>query len=119
MLMQNYFYTHRSEGFGDEIKRRIVMGNFVLSSGYTDAYYKKKARIVLSNKFYEMFEKYDFIITPTSPVLPFKLGETIDNPLTLYNADLCTILQIFRTSGVKYSSWTGRWIVCWYADNCQ
>ncbi len=87
-------FTHtRSEGFGAEVKRRIAIGNFALSSGYYDAYYKKaqKARIVLANKFKDQFEKYDFLVTPTSPVLPFKIGETLDNPLALYVADLCTI----------------------------
>ncbi|HBD92649.1 MAG: glutaminyl-tRNA synthase (glutamine-hydrolyzing) subunit A [Spirochaetes bacterium GWF1_31_7] len=83
----------RTEGFGSEVKRRIITGNFVLSSGYYDAYYKKaqKARILLSDKFKSLFNTYDFLITPTSPVLPFKLGENIDDPLKLYTADLCTI----------------------------
>lgn len=83
----------RSEGFGEEVKRRIITGNFVLSSGYYDAYYKKaqKARIILSDKFKQIFNSFDYIITPTSPVLPFKSGETINDPLKLYTADLCTI----------------------------
>lgn len=87
-------FTHtRTEGFGEEVKRRIVIGNFVLSSGYYDAYYKKaqKARIVLSNQFKEKFKNFDFLVTPTSPVLPFKIGENVNNPLALYVADLSTI----------------------------
>ena len=65
----------------------------MLSSGYYDAYYKKaqKARIVLADRFVQEFNKYDYLITPTSPVLPFKLGENFDDPLKLYTADLCTI----------------------------
>lgn len=83
----------RSKGFGEEVKRRILIGNFVLSSGYYDAYYKKaqKARIVISDKLNEAFKKFDYLITPTSPVLPFKLGQTIDDPLKLYTSDICTI----------------------------
>lgn len=91
--VKHFFTQTRTEGFGTEVKRRIVIGNFVLSSGYYDAYYKKaqKARIVLADKFKELFSKYDYLVTPTSPVLPFKLGENIDDPLKLYTADLCTI----------------------------
>ncbi len=87
-----FTYT-RDEGFGEEVKRRIIMGNFVLSSGYYDAYYKKaqKARIVLAERFNQAFTEYDFLLSPTSPVLPFKLGSTIDDPLQLYAADLCTV----------------------------
>ncbi|OHD11995.1 MAG: glutaminyl-tRNA synthase (glutamine-hydrolyzing) subunit A [Spirochaetes bacterium GWC1_27_15] len=87
------FTETRKDGFGEEVKKRILIGNFVLSSGYYDAYYKKaqKARILLSEQFRESFAKYDFLITPTSPVLPFKIGEGVNNPLALYVADLCTI----------------------------
>lgn len=91
--VKDRFTKTRSQGFGDEVKRRIILGNFVLSSGYYDAYYKKaqKARIVLADRFVQEFAKYDYLITPTSPVLPFKLGENFDDPLKLYTADLCTI----------------------------
>ena len=91
--VKDRFTKTRSQGFGDEVKRRIILGNFVLSSGYYDAYYKKaqKARIVLADRFVQEFNKYDYLITPTSPVLPFKLGENFDDPLKLYTADLCTI----------------------------
>lgn len=91
--VKDLFTKTRSQGFGDEVKRRIILGNFVLSSGYYDAYYKKaqKARIVLADRFMQEFSKYDYLITPTSPVLPFKLGENFDDPLKLYTADLCTI----------------------------
>ncbi len=90
---KSVFTATRDEGFGEEVKRRIIIGNFVLSSGYYDAYYKKaqKARIILTDKINQLFESYDFLLTPTSPVLPFKLGSTIDDPLKLYVADICTI----------------------------
>lgn len=83
----------RSEGFGREVKRRIMLGTYVLSSGYYDAYYLRaqKFRKVLKEKFHEAFKKYDIILGPTSPVLPFKIGERIDNPLEMYLADIYTI----------------------------
>ncbi|MDQ0484870.1 Asp-tRNA(Asn)/Glu-tRNA(Gln) amidotransferase subunit GatA [Guptibacillus hwajinpoensis] len=83
----------RSEGFGDEVKRRIMLGTFALSSGYYDAYYKKaqKVRTLIKNDFEKVFENYDVIIGPTTPTPAFKVGEKIDNPLTMYANDILTI----------------------------
>ena len=83
----------RSEGFGPEVKRRIMLGTYVLSSGYYEAYYNKalKARTLVVNEFNKAFEKYDVIIGPTAPTTAFKLGEKVDNPLEMYLADICTV----------------------------
>lgn len=83
----------RSEGFGDEVKRRIMLGTFALSSGYYDAYYKKaqQVRTLIKNDFEKVFEKYDVIIGPTAPSTAFKIGEKIDDPLTMYANDILTI----------------------------
>ncbi|MEH7382742.1 Asp-tRNA(Asn)/Glu-tRNA(Gln) amidotransferase subunit GatA [Bacillus sp. JJ1533] len=83
----------RSEGFGDEVKRRIMLGTFALSSGYYDAYYKKaqKVRTLIKKDFEDVFEKYDVIIGPTTPTPAFKLGENMDDPLTMYANDILTI----------------------------
>ncbi|WP_053364916.1 Asp-tRNA(Asn)/Glu-tRNA(Gln) amidotransferase subunit GatA [Bacillus sp. FJAT-27245] len=83
----------RAEGFGDEVKRRIMLGTFALSSGYYDAYYKKaqKARTLIKKDFDDVFEKYDLIIGPTAPTPAFKIGENVDDPLTMYANDILTI----------------------------
>ncbi|WP_099362626.1 Asp-tRNA(Asn)/Glu-tRNA(Gln) amidotransferase subunit GatA [Fredinandcohnia onubensis] len=83
----------RSEGFGDEVKRRIMLGTFALSSGYYDAYYKKaqKVRTLIKKDFEDVFEKYDVIIGPTTPTPAFKIGENMDDPLTMYANDILTI----------------------------
>lgn len=83
----------RSEGFGDEVKRRIMLGTFVLSSGFYDAYYKK-AKLVqrrIGQEFAEAFQKCDVIITPTTPSPAFRIGENIDDPLKMYYNDACTV----------------------------
>ncbi len=83
----------RSEGFGDEVKRRIMLGTFVLSSGFFDAYYKK-ARLValeIAREFNAAFEKCDVIATPATPGTAFKLGENIGDPTKMYAADICTV----------------------------
>lgn len=83
----------RSEGFGDEVKRRIMLGTFVLSSGFYDAYYKK-AKLVqrkISNEFSQAFEECDIIATPTVPSSAFKIGENIGDPLKMYYSDVCTV----------------------------
>lgn len=90
----NELYLHsRTEGFGSEVKRRILLGNYVLSSGYYDAYYKKAlaAQRLMRSNFRSAFEKYDMLITPTLPVETFKIGERIDDPRTMYMVDLCTV----------------------------
>lgn len=83
----------RSEGFGDEVIRRIMLGTFALSSGYYDAYYKKarQVRTLIKQDFDKVFEKYDVILGPTAPTPAFKIGAQIDDPLTMYANDLLTI----------------------------
>lgn len=83
----------RSEGFGDEVKRRIMLGTFVLSSGFYDAYYKK-AKLVqrqIAQEFAAAFQQCDIIITPTYPTPAFRLGEQVDDPLKMYSGDVCTV----------------------------
>ena len=83
----------RSEGFGDEVKRRIMLGTFVLSSGFYDAYYKK-AKLVqrrIAQEFADAFQCCDVIITPTAPSAAFKIGENIGDPLKMYYSDVCTV----------------------------
>ncbi len=91
--VKELFKNSRSEGFGDEVKRRIILGTYVLSSGYYDAYYKKaqKVRTLVMEKFNEAFQKYDVILTPTSPTTAFKIGEKTTNPLEMYLSDICTV----------------------------
>ncbi len=83
----------RAEGFGHEVKHRIMIGTYTLSSGYYDAYYLKasKVRTLIKLDFDRAFEKYDVLITPTSPTVAFKLGERTDDPLAMKLADVCTI----------------------------
>ena len=91
--LKEIYKKSRSEGFGKEVKRRIILGTYVLSSGYYDAYYKKaqQVRTLVMNQFNKAFEKYDVIITPTSPTVAFKLGEKSTNPMEMYLADICTV----------------------------
>src|SRR6202161_2646156 len=83
----------RGAGFGAEVKRRIILGTYVLSSGYHDAYYLRaqKVRTLIRRDFLEAFAKVDAIITPTSPTAAFKLGEKADDPLQMYLSDIFTI----------------------------
>ena len=83
----------RTEGFGKEVKRRIMLGTYALSSGYYDAYYNRaqKLRKEIRRQFKETFEKYDLILSPTSPVLPFLSGEKSENPMEMYLADIYTV----------------------------
>ncbi|WP_071396337.1 Asp-tRNA(Asn)/Glu-tRNA(Gln) amidotransferase subunit GatA [Bacillus tuaregi] len=87
------YKNSRSEGFGDEVKRRIMLGTFALSSGYYDAYYKKaqKVRTLIKKDFDDVFAKYDVIIGPTTPTPAFTIGEKILDPLTMYVNDILTI----------------------------
>lgn len=91
-LMEHYQFS-RAEGFGPEVKRRILLGTYVLSSGYYDAYYirAQKARTLIRNDFTEAFKKVDVILSPTSPMPAHKLGELKDNPLAAYLEDVFTI----------------------------
>jgi aspartyl-tRNA(Asn)/glutamyl-tRNA(Gln) amidotransferase subunit A len=83
----------RSEGFGAEVKRRIMLGTFALSSGYADAYYRKaqRVRVLIRRDFDTVFEKVDVLLSATSPVLPWKLGEKLDDPLSMYLMDVLTL----------------------------
>jgi aspartyl-tRNA(Asn)/glutamyl-tRNA(Gln) amidotransferase subunit A len=89
----DHYLKSRAEGFGPEVKRRILLGTYVLSSGYYDAYYVKaqKARTLMRKDFTEAFKRVDIILSPTSPTPPFKFGEHADDPLSIYLADIFTI----------------------------
>jgi aspartyl-tRNA(Asn)/glutamyl-tRNA(Gln) amidotransferase subunit A len=91
-LLEMYLAT-RSEGFGDEVKRRILLGTYVLSSGYYDAYYTRaqRARTLVRRDFAAAFEKVDALVTPTAPTAAFKLGQKLADPMSMYMADTCTI----------------------------
>ena len=91
--LRDIYINSRSEGFGDEVKRRIILGTYVLSSGYYDAYYKKaqQVRTLVKSRFDEIFENHDIILTPTAPTTAFKIGEKSDNPLEMYLSDICTV----------------------------
>ena len=83
----------RQYGFGAEVKRRIMLGTYALSAGYYDAYYLKaqKVRTLIRREFDQAFEQFDALITPTSPTVPFKIGEKVDDPLMMYLSDVCTL----------------------------
>src|SRR5205085_6710747 len=83
----------RDQGFGTEVKRRIMLGTYALSAGYYDAYYLKaqQVRTLLAQDFEEAFRKVDAIVTPTSPTAAFKIGEKVDDPLAMYLADIYTV----------------------------
>ena len=87
------FTKTRTQGFGEEVKRRIMLGTYALSSGYYDAYYNKamKVRTLLKQDFDRAFESVDVLLTPTSPTVAFKIGEKTDNPLEMYMSDICTV----------------------------
>ncbi len=98
-------------GFGPEVKRRIMLGTYSLSAGYYDAYYLKaqKVRTLIKQEFDKAFEKYDVLVTPTSPTVPFKIGDRVDDPLQMYLADVCTLP--INIAGVPAIS-----IPCGFAD---
>lgn len=87
------YYKSRTEGFGKEVKRRIMLGNFVLSSGYYDAYYKKAKKVqnIIKNEFKKAFEKVDVILSPTSPFTAFKVGEKVNDHIKMYLSDIYTV----------------------------
>jgi len=94
----------RQLGFGEEVKRRIMLGTYALSAGYYDAYYLKaqKVRTLIRREFDQAFEKYDALITPTSPTVPFKLGEKLDDPVQMYLSDVCTLpINIAGVPGIS------------------
>ncbi len=83
----------RDRGFGPEVKRRIMLGTYALSSGYYDAYYLKalKVRTLIRREFESAFQRFDALLTPTSPTAAFRLGEKVENPVSMYQSDICTI----------------------------
>ena len=91
--LKDIYRNSRSEGFGSEVKRRIILGTYVLSSGYYDAYYKKaqKVRTIVKQAFKDLFKKYDVLLTPTAPTVAFDIGTRSNNPLEMYLADICTV----------------------------
>ena len=92
--LNDIYVNSRTEGFGDEVKRRIILGTYVLSSGYYDAYYKKaqKVRNLIKQEFEKLFESYDVLLTPTSPTVAFDIGSKSNNPLEMYLSDICTVI---------------------------
>jgi aspartyl-tRNA(Asn)/glutamyl-tRNA(Gln) amidotransferase subunit A len=91
--LSSMYKLSREEGFGPEVKRRILLGTYALSAGYYDAYYKKaqQVRRILANEFMAAFSEVDAIVTPTAPTAAFKLGEKTDDPLAMYLADIYTV----------------------------
>ncbi len=94
----------RSAGFGAEVKRRILLGTYVLSAGYSDAYYNRarQLRSDIRNQLDELFKQVDVIVTPTSPTLPFKFGERLADPVQMYMSDICTaFVNLAGTAGIN------------------
>lgn len=91
--LEDMYVRSRSEGFGNEVKRRIMLGTYVLSSGYYDAYYRKgqQVRTLIKNDFEEAFKQCDCLITPTTPSTAFKMDEKTDDPLAMYLSDVYTV----------------------------
>jgi aspartyl-tRNA(Asn)/glutamyl-tRNA(Gln) amidotransferase subunit A len=87
------FMKTRSQGFGAEVKRRIMLGTYALSAGYYDAYYLKalKVRTLIKEDFDRALEKYDVLLSPTSPTAAFRFGEKTDDPIQMYLSDVCTL----------------------------
>ena len=115
--LKEIYKKSRSEGFGTEVKRRIILGTYVLSSGYYDAYYKKaqKVRTVIKQEFEKLFEKFDMLLTPTSPTVAYKIGTKSNNPLEMYLADLCTVsVNIAGLPGMSIPC--GMWAPCRCVD---
>ena len=91
--LKELYRNSRSEAFGSEVKRRIILGTYVLSSGYYDAYYKKaqQVRTLVQKEFDEAFKKYDVLLTPVAPTTAFEIGSKSNNPIEMYLADICTV----------------------------
>jgi len=91
--LEDLYTRSRGEGFGAEVKRRIMVGTYALSAGYYDAYYLKaqKIRRIISDEFKQAFEKVDVIMAPTTPTVAFNIGEKLDDPITMYLSDINTI----------------------------
>ncbi len=91
--ISDLYKNSRSQGFGAEVKRRIMLGTFALSSGYYDAYYKKalQVRTLISRAFSEAFARYDLILSPVAPTAAYRIGEKMANPTEMYMGDICTV----------------------------
>ncbi len=91
--LQELYFSNRGDGFGAEVKRRIILGTFVLSAGYYDAYYSKaqKVRALIREDFDEVFKNVDVLLTPTTPTVPFKFGLKMNSPLDMYLSDIFTL----------------------------
>ena len=91
--LESTYKKSRSEGFGSEVKRRIMLGTFVLSAGYYDAYYAKaqKVRRLIQEKTDDILKQYDFILLPTTPTPAFGIGEKVNDPVLMYLADIFTV----------------------------
>ena len=107
--LKDVYSKNRGLGFGAEVRRRIVLGTYVLSSGYYDAYYKKaqQVRRLITEDFNRVFQEVDFLLTPTSPALPFKIGEKIKDLLAMYLSDIFTVSA--NISGVPAISLPAAW----------
>jgi aspartyl-tRNA(Asn)/glutamyl-tRNA(Gln) amidotransferase subunit A len=91
--LSELYRLSRSESFGLEVKRRIMLGSFVLSSGYYDAYYKKalQTRSLIKNTYNSLFERFDMILSPVAPTTAYKLNENVDDPIKMYMGDIYTV----------------------------
>jgi aspartyl-tRNA(Asn)/glutamyl-tRNA(Gln) amidotransferase subunit A len=91
--LSDVYRLSRSEGFGLEVKRRIMLGSFVLSSGYYDAYYKKalQTRALIKDAYNKLFTRFDMILSPVAPTTAYKLGENVDDPMKMYMGDIYTV----------------------------
>ena len=110
--MKDTYFKTRGQGFGDEVKRRIMLGTYALSAGYYDAYYGKasQVRTLIKQDFDKAFEQVDIILAPTTPTTAFKMGENTSDPLQMYLADVFTIAA--NLAGV-----CGINVPCGYDDN--
>ncbi len=92
-MLRRFYMASRTEGFGDEVKRRIMLGSYVLSSGYYEAYYAKgqQARTLIRNDFEEVFEEVDALVAPVTPAPAFRIGSRIDDPMAMYLSDIYTV----------------------------
>ena len=92
--LRELYVDNRSKGFGLEVKRRIMMGTFVLSVGYFDAYFNKaqKVRRLITDRIQDIFETHDFILIPTTPDVAWPIGENSDDPVSIYLSDIFTVL---------------------------
>ena len=110
--LHDMYKKSRSEGFGPEVKRRIMLGSFVLSSGYYDAYYLKalRTKALIKKEFDRAFEKYDMILSPAAPSTAPRLGDSLSDPLQMYLGDIYTVsvnLAAFRASPFR-AAWMTR-----------